>query len=104
MTRTRQLDPRCTALLFFDMLNGHVKKNDPETRARCRPVIAAASELLRAARSHKMMVAYACANHRADNATSAHTIRDTDNRLRPLAPNAPAETKPVVAGAPGRRR
>ncbi len=98
MSAVNKLDPRCTALLFFDMLNGHVKKDDPETRARYKSVIAAAVELLRAARSHKMMIAYACANHRADNATSAHTIRDTDNRLRPLAPDEPPETKPVVAG------
>ena len=91
-----RLDPRCTALLFFDMLNGHVKKNGAETQARYKPVIAAAAELLRAARAHRMMIAYACANHRADNATSAHTIRDTDNRLRLLAPDAPPETKPVV--------
>jgi nicotinamidase-related amidase len=93
-----ELDPRRTALLFFDMLNGHVKKNDPGTRARYQPVIAAASALLGAARSHRMMIAYACANHRADNATSAHTIRDTDNRLRPLPADAPPEFKPVVAG------
>jgi ureidoacrylate peracid hydrolase len=91
------LNPARTALLFFDMLNGHIKKDDPKTEARYRPVIAAASQLLQAARAHKMMVAYASANHRADNATSAHTIRDTDNRLRPLAVDAPPESKPVVA-------
>src|SRR4051812_45240148 len=43
------------------------------------------------------MVAYACAAHRADNATSAHTRRDTDNRLRPLAPDTAPEFRPVVA-------
>jgi nicotinamidase-related amidase len=92
-----RLDPRRTALLVFDMLNGHVKKDDPETRARYAPVIAAARMLLAAARSHGMMVAYACAAHRADNATSAHVLRDADNRLRPLAADAPAEFRPVVA-------
>jgi ureidoacrylate peracid hydrolase len=92
-----RLDPRRSALLFFDMLNGHVKKNDPETRSRYRSVIVAAMELLRAARARGMMIAYACAAHRADNATSAHTLRDADNRLRPLNPDAPRETKPVVA-------
>jgi nicotinamidase-related amidase len=91
-----RLDPRRTALLVFDMLNGHVKKDD-ETRARWAPVIVAAAALLAAARSHGMMVAYACAAHRADNATSAHTLRDADNRLRPLAPGAPPEFRPVVA-------
>jgi ureidoacrylate peracid hydrolase len=92
------LDPARTALLFFDMLNGHIKTGNPQTQARYRPVIAAASQLLQAARAHNMMVAYAAANHRADNATSAHTIRDTDNRLRPLAVDAPRELKPIVTG------
>jgi ureidoacrylate peracid hydrolase len=92
------LKPARTALLFFDMLNGHVKKDDAGTQARYRPVIAAACQVLQAARAHAMMVAYASANHRADNATSAHTIRDTDNRLKPIAVDAPPESRPVVAG------
>jgi nicotinamidase-related amidase len=95
------LDPRRTALLFFDMLNGHVKKND-EARERYRPVIAAAVELLAAARGHEMMIAYACANHRADNATSAHVLRDTDNRLQPLRAEAPEADRPaIIAGSWG---
>jgi nicotinamidase-related amidase len=96
------LDPRRTALLLFDVLNGHVKNAD--AAARWRPVLAAAQALLAAAqallaaaRAHRMMVAYACAAHRADNATSAHLLRDTDNRLRPIAPEAPPEFRPVVA-------
>jgi nicotinamidase-related amidase len=91
------LNPARTALLFFDMLNGHIKKNDPKTQNRYRPVIAAASELLQDARAHGMMVAYACANHRADNATTAHIIRDTDNRLNPIKDEL-SEFRPVVAG------
>jgi nicotinamidase-related amidase len=89
------LDPRRTALVLFDMLNGHVKTRDAE--ARWRPVLAAAATLLAAARERGAMVAYACAAHRADNATSAHTVRDTDNRLRPLDPQAPPRFTPVVA-------
>ncbi|HEV7620002.1 MAG TPA: cysteine hydrolase, partial [Burkholderiaceae bacterium] len=57
------LDPQRTALLFFDMLNGHIKKNDPATQARYQPVIAAAVRLLQAARAQRMMIAYASANH-----------------------------------------
>ena len=74
------------------------KELKPATTARYAPVIAAASVLLNAARTQGMMVAYACANHRADNATTAHTIRDTDGRLRPLASSDTREFKPVVAG------
>ena len=97
MNAPERLDPARTALLFFDMLNGHVKKNDPATKARYAPVIACAVRLLEAARRAGVVVMYAAAHHRPDNATSAHLATDTDNRLRPLAPGTPVERKPVVA-------
>lgn len=92
------LNPGKTALLFFDMLNGHIKKNQGKPIERYVPVIKAAETILQASRKHNMMVAYAAANHRADNATSAHTIRDTDNRLNPLPVDQKPEFKPVVSG------
>jgi ureidoacrylate peracid hydrolase len=92
------LIPARTALLFFDMLNGHIKKDHPATQARYRPVILAAREVLQGARSHQMMVAFAAANHRADNASSAHTIRDTDGRLNPIPLDQKPDFHPVVAG------
>ncbi|MGB5079549.1 MAG: cysteine hydrolase [Burkholderiales bacterium] len=87
------LIPAKTSLLFFDMLNGHVKKDDAATRERYRPVVANAVRLLERARAKGVMVAYANASHRADDRTSVYTLRDTDNRLRPLAPEA---NRPVV--------
>ena len=93
-----RLERTSTALLFFDMLNGHIKTGDAATTARYAPVVAAAAALLVAARAHRIMVAYASANHRADNATTASTLRDTDNRLRPLDPSAAPAFRPVVAG------
>src|SRR5258706_514843 len=92
-----RLDPARTALLFFDMLNGHVKKNDAATKSRYSPVIAAAVRLLDAARRSGIVVMYAAAHHRADNATTAHLVTDTDNRLRPIPAGRPSESKPVVA-------
>jgi nicotinamidase-related amidase len=94
--RVDRLDPGRTGLLFFDMLNGHVKKGDPGTRERYGPVIANAVRLLEAARRRGMLVAYAVANHRVDNATTAQLLRDTDNRLRPLSGDE-RESRPVVA-------
>lgn len=93
-----RLFPGRSALLFFDMLNGHIKKDDPATKARYKPVIAAATQVLQAARACQMMVAYAAANHRADNATSAHTIRDTDGRLNPIPIDQKPDFVPIVAG------
>ncbi len=83
MSRER-LDPARTALLLFDFLEGHVNR-DAGSKARYAPVVANAARVLAAARAASVMVAYAHADHRADRATSARTLRDTDNRLRPLA-------------------
>jgi len=94
---TERLDPASTALLFFDMLNGHVKKDDAATKARYAPVIAAAMRLLEAARRSRLVVMYAAAHHRPDNATSAHLITDTDNRLRSIPAGHPRDLKPAVA-------
>jgi len=94
---SERLDPARTALLLFDMLNGHVKKNDPATKSRYAPVIAAAVRVLDAARRSGVVAMYAAAHHRPDNATSAHLVTDTDNRLRPIPAGRARETKPVVA-------
>ena len=40
MSAPERLDPARTALLFFDMLNGHVRKDDATTKARYAPVVA----------------------------------------------------------------
>ena len=72
-----------TCLLLFDFLEGHANR-DAAARERYRPVIANAAALAAAARAAGAMVAYANADHRADHGTVARTLRDTDNRLRPL--------------------
>lgn len=95
---SNQINPQRTALLFFDFLNGHVKDAERAIKPRYQPVIRSAQQLLHSARDHEMMIAYAHANHRADNATSAHTLRDTNNRLKPITSDSPEPAKPVVSG------
>ncbi len=97
------LHPDRTALLVFDLLHGHVNK-DPATRARFEPVIAKARLLLDAMREAGCMVAYAHADHRADRATSAVILRDTDNRLRPISPGDAASHKPLLTGGTAQTR
>ena len=92
-----RLDPARTCLLLFDFLEGHVEK-DAASRARFAPVVANAARLLEAARGARAMVAFAQADHRADRATSARTLRDTDNRLRPLDPADPKGHEPIITG------
>jgi nicotinamidase-related amidase len=93
----QRLDPGRVCLLLFDLLEGHVNK-DAASRERFAPVIANAAALLAAARGAGAMVAYAHADHRADRGTSARTIRDTDNRLRPLRAGDPESHKPLLTG------
>ena len=92
-----RLDPARTCLLLFDLLEGHVNRDDA-TRSRFRSVIANAEALLHAARVDDVMVAYAHADHRADRATSARTLRDTDNRLAPVRPDDAESHKPAITG------
>ena len=94
---TERLDPARTCLLLFDFLRGHVDR-DEESRRRYVPVVANAAQLLDAARKARSMIAYARADHRGDRATSAITLRDTDNRLRPLRPDDVAGHLPVITG------
>jgi len=97
MTVANKLDPVRTCVLVFDLLEGHVNK-DAESRARFAPVIANARQLVAAARKRGAMIAYAHADHRADRATSARTLRDTDNRLRPIEPADPRRHEPLLTG------
>ena len=92
-----KLDPARTCLLIFDLLEGHVRK-DKATQDRFAPVIAQVAGLLHAARAAGAMVAFAHADHRADRATSARTLRDTDNRLRPLDPDDTHSHQPLLTG------
>lgn len=94
---TSTLRADATAIVFFDFLNGHVRNGDATTHARYAPVIANAARLLECARRLRLMVAYANAAHRPDNATSAMTLRDTDNRLRPIARGPAVRFQPVIA-------
>jgi len=91
------LDPATSCLLVFDLLEGHVNR-DAASRTRFAPVIANVAVLLAAARARGMMVAYAHADHRADRATSARTIRDTDNRLQPIDPRDDRSHEPLLTG------
>lgn len=91
-----RLEPARTCLLLFDLLEGHVNR-DEASRARFGPVIANAAALLAAARSAGVMIAYACADHRAD-AAGGGGIRDTDNRLRPIRAGDAEAGRPAVIG------
>ena len=99
MTAER-LDAARTCLLLFDFLQGHVNR-DPGTRKRYNHVVANAEALMLAARRAGALVAYAHADHARGGLTAARTLRDTDNRLRPIDPNDAESHRPIIeAGTP----
>jgi nicotinamidase-related amidase len=101
MAEPEPLDHASSALLLFDFLEGHVNR-DAASRERYAPVVAHVRRLLAAARELGIRVVYANADHRSDGATSARTLRDADNRLRPLVPGA--DPGPLItAGTPQAR-
>lgn len=78
-----QFDPKTTALLFFDILNGYVPEAAPGKPRALKPWIQNAVRLGKAGRSAGLPVFFAKGNHRPDNATSALILTDTNNALVP---------------------
>ncbi|MDQ6618974.1 MAG: cysteine hydrolase [Pseudomonadota bacterium] len=96
MSPVSRLHAGSTALVLFDFLKGHIRTGDPATETRYAPVVANAVRLMTLARSVDMMIAYTNGAHRPDNATSGVTLRDTDNRLRPLGDSEARRFVPAV--------
>jgi ureidoacrylate peracid hydrolase len=72
-----------TALLFFDILNGYVPEAEPGKPRLLKPWIQNAVRLGKAGRGAGLPVFFAKGNHRADNATTALILTDTNNSLTP---------------------
>jgi nicotinamidase-related amidase len=94
-----QFDPKKTAMLFFDILNGYVAAPEPGKPRALKPWIQNAVRLSKAARAAGLPVFFAKGNHRPDNATSALLLTDTNNSLTPWPNGEVTKTKMhVVAG------
>ena len=91
-------DPKKTALLFFDILNGYYHAAEPAAKARMKPWIDNAVRLMKAGREAGMPVFFAKGNHRPDSATSALLQTDTDMGLRPWPDGVVKKGKMHVTG------
>jgi nicotinamidase-related amidase len=92
-------DPRKTAMLFFDILNGYVPAPDPGRSRVLKPWIQNAVRLGKAARAAGLPVFFAKGNHRPDGATTALILTDTNNSLTPWPNGEVTKTKMhVIAG------
>ena len=88
-----------SALLFFDILNGYVAEPEPGKPRVLKPWIQNAVKLGKAGRAAGLPVFFAKGNHRPDGATTAMTISDTNNSLRPWPNGEVTKAKmPVIAG------
>lgn len=76
-------DLKKTALLFFDILNGYYHSGDEAAQARMKPWVDNAVRIMKAGRQAGLPIFFAKGNHRADNATSALLLTDTNNSLKP---------------------
>jgi ureidoacrylate peracid hydrolase len=94
-----QFDPKKTAMLFFDILNGYVAAPEPGKPRVLKPWIQNAVRLSKAARAAGLPVFFAKGNHRPDNATTALLLTDTNNSLTPWPSGEVIKTKMhVIAG------
>jgi len=95
------LDLKKTAVLFFDILNGYYHQAGPATKARMKPMVDNAVRIMKAGREKGLPIFFAKGNHRADSATSAYLLTDTDMGLRPWLSGEVARFKPhVIDGDP----
>ena len=92
-------DPKKTALLFFDILNGYIAEPEPGKPRALKPWIQNAVRLGKAGRAAGLPVFFAKGNHRPDGATSALILTDTNNSLTPWPKGDVTRTKMhVIAG------
>lgn len=90
------IDPRRTALVFFDMLKGyHYDKEGKALLPEDRPQAEACTRIMNAARELGMPVVYAAADHRADHKDACPVITDLELRR----PDPPSTSEAV--GGPG---
>ena len=92
-------DPKKTALLFFDLLNGYVPAPESGKPRALKPWIQNAVRLSKAGRAAGLPAFFAKSNNRPDNATTALLLTDTNNSLTPWPNGEVTKTKMhVVAG------
>lgn len=77
------VDPKKTALLFFDMLNAYFRGTPEDNQRKMEPIVANCVKLRAAASEVDIPVFYAKADHRPDGLDSAHIYSDTDYTLTP---------------------
>src|SRR3954451_14560096 len=89
------LDPRRTALVFFDMLKGyHYDKDGKALIPEDRSLAQACAKIMNVARELGVLVCYAAADHRPDRKDASPVITDLELRR----PDPPPDTSGPTGG------
>jgi nicotinamidase-related amidase len=97
--KVSDFNPKKTALLFFDILNGYVPAPEAGKPRVLKSWIQNAVKLSKAGRAAGLPFFFAKGNHRPDNATTALLLTDTNNSLTPWPGGEVTKTKMhVIAG------
>ena len=92
------LDLKKTGILFFDILNGYYHDAEPDKKQRMKPWIDNAVRLMKAGRAAGLPIFFGKGNHRADGASSATIITDTDMALKPWTNGEVKRFRPRIVG------
>jgi nicotinamidase-related amidase len=92
------LDLKKTGILFFDILNGYYHDAPPDKKARMKPWIDNAVRLMKAGRAARLPIFFGKGNHRADGASSATIVTDTDMALKPWPAGEVKRFSPHIVG------
>ena len=91
-----QIDPKKTAILFFDILNGYYHEAGERAKERKKPMVEGAVRLMKAGREAGIPIFFAKGNHRSDGATSVVLLTDTKIDLTPWPNGVPIKDSPVA--------
>ncbi len=78
-----EIEIKKTAILFFDLLKGYSSTAEGAAKAKKKLMADNAVRLMKAGREAEIPIFFAKGNHRADLATSALILTDTNNSLNP---------------------
>lgn len=78
-----EIEIKKTVVLYFDLLKGYTHAVEEDVKARKKLMVDNAVRLMKAGREARIPIFFAKGNHRADQATSALILTDTNNSLEP---------------------
>jgi nicotinamidase-related amidase len=93
-----EIEIKKTAILFFDLLKGYADAPEGDIKAKKELMVTNATRLMKAGREARIPIFFAKGNHRADQATSALILTDTNNSLKPWPGGKVTKSKMHVIG------